>query len=152
MSLIINISFILLFIFSIPVNCQDSNNGLEWASSNYYEGCRSLMNALHQEWLKTDGELTFNIGRKLFWALLLDPNAFYVEFSYDTINYERFAQDLNKLVFWNPNDTTISHLKRLRLIAIDRLTEQTYSIDSNYIGLHEEMIEIIKQIKPTFID
>ena len=110
------------------------------------------MNALHQEWLKTDGELTFNIGRKLFWALLLDPNAFYVEFSYDTINYERFAQDLNKLVFWNPNDTTISHLKRLRLIAIDRLTEQTYSIDSNYIGLHEEMIEIIKQIKPTFID
>jgi len=139
-------------IFCSTASCQNSKDDSGWPVPIYDEGCRSLMKAMHQEWSKTDGELTIVFGKKLIWALLLNPNAFYMEFSPDTIDYKRFLNSLENTVFWNPNDTAISHLERLRLVAIDRLTEQTYSIDSSYIGLHEELINKIKQVEPSFVD
>jgi len=110
------------------------------------------MKALHQEWSRTDGELTFVVARKLLWGMLQDPNAFYSEFSTDTVNYERFAEDLDKLVFWNPNDTSTVHLERLRIVAIDRLVEQTYAIDSSYMQLHRKMLKNLRHAKPTHVE
>ncbi|MFH2047949.1 MAG: hypothetical protein ABIJ12_00750 [bacterium] len=145
-------SLILLVVFFLPVNCQDSQNDSGWHFPIYDEGCKSLMQAMRQEWSKTDGELTIVFGKKLIWALLLNPNAFYAEFSPDTANYNRFLRNVDNVVFWNPKDTTTSHLERLRLVTLDRLQEQTYSIDSNYVRLHEELIDRIKQVRPTFVD
>jgi len=110
------------------------------------------MKVVHQEWLQTDGELTIVFGKKLIWALLLEPNAFYQEMSQDTVSYKRFLESVENTVFRNFSDTTTSHLERLRLVAVDRLLDQTYSIDSNYIELHEDLIEKFKHIEPTFVD
>jgi len=143
---------LLLAMSSVPVNCQHSKDDSGLPVPIYDEGCKSLMKAMHQEWSKADGELGIVFGYKLFWALLLNPNAFYEELSADSISYERFLERVEYTVFWNPNDTTTSHLERLRLVAIDRLQDQTYSIDSNYIGLHKELIDLIERIEPTFVD
>ena len=149
---VVSFLILLLTIFSVSGNCQYSKDDSGLPVPIYDEGCRSLMSAMHQEWSMTDGELTIVFGKKLIWGLLLNPNAFYAEFSPDTVNYERFLRNVDNIVFWNPNDTVTSHLERLRLVAIDRLQEQTYSIDSNYIGLHEELIDKIEQVEPTFVD
>ncbi len=140
-------------IFSASAICQDSKDDGGWPLPIYDEGCRSLMKALHQEWLETDGELTFIVAKKMIWALLLNPNAFYREFASDTINYKRFSEDLDVLVFWNMNDTTtLPLLVNLRLVAIDRLIDQTYSIDEEYQQLHEEMIANIRKARITHLD
>ncbi|MDH4158272.1 MAG: hypothetical protein OEW00_13460 [candidate division Zixibacteria bacterium] len=133
-------------------DCQVSRDDSGWPVPVYDEGCRSLMKALHQEWSRADGEFAFDIARRMIWALLLDPNAFYTEFSPDTVYYERFAKDLASLVFWNPNDTTTADLENLRIVAIHRLVEQTYSIEDRHLRLHEEMIENLRKVKVTHID
>ncbi len=73
-------------------NCQNSKDDSGWPVPIYDEGCRSLMSAMHQEWSKADVELGIVICKKLIWALLLNPNAFYKEFSADSIYYERFLE------------------------------------------------------------
>jgi hypothetical protein len=134
------------------IKCNNSLDDSGWALPKYDEGCSCLMNLLHQEWSGTDGELTFIVARKMIWALLLNPNAFYKEFSPDTTNYQRFVKDIDKLVFWNPTDTATSYLENLRIISIERLTEQTYSINDEYLQLHQALIDNIKNLKVTHVD
>jgi hypothetical protein len=110
------------------------------------------MKALNQEWSKADGELAFVIARKMVWALLLNPDAFYEEFSPDTANYARFTEDLDDLVFWNPVDTTTGYLERLRIVTIERLSEQTYSISEKNRHLHENMIDKLRHVEVTHVD
>jgi len=132
--------------------CAGHKDDSGWPLPIFDQGCKALMNSLHQEWKRTDGELTFVVARKMIWAMLLDPNSFYAEFVPDTINYERFSGDIDNLVFWNPNDTTTAELERLRMVAIDRLVFQTYSIDSCYMPLHEEMITRLRELKVSHVD
>jgi len=150
-----SLSCSLLIVFAVlcvAARCQDSRDDSGWQLPKYDKGCESLMKVVHQEWLQTDGELTIVFGKKLIWALLLEPNAFYQEMSQDTVSYKRFLESVENTVFRNFSDTTTSHLERLRLVAVDRLLDQTYSIDSNYIELHEDLIEKFKHIEPTFVD
>jgi len=143
---------ILAVILCTSASCQVSRDDSGLPVPIYDKGCHSLMKALHQEWSRTDGERTFVIARRMIWALLLDPNAFYAEFTPDTARYEFFSKRLDKLVFWNPNDTTTADLENLRVVAIYRLDEQTYSIEDRYLRLHEEMIEKLRKVKVTYVD
>jgi hypothetical protein len=133
-------------------SCQDAEMDTAWSYPHYDEGCRSLMKGLHAEWIKADGEGAFEVGRLLFWALLLDPNAFYKELSPDTTYFQRFVDEVDVLVFRNFNDTTTAHLERLRIVAIDRLTEKTYGVSENYQPLHKELIETLRLVKVTYVD
>lgn len=145
----------LILIFAslcFSASCQNLESDKSWGLPILEEGNISLMTALHQEWSKTDGEITFIIARQLFWALLLNPNAFYKELSVDTVNYKRFIDDIDVLVFWNPNDTTTAQYERLRIVAIERLVDQTYSIDGNHRQLHEEMIQTLQKVKVSHVD
>lgn len=139
-------------IINISSNCASHKDDSGWPLPFFEKGCNILMNSLHQEWKRTDGELTFIVARKMIWAMLLDPNSFYAEFSPDTTNYERFSTRIDKLVFWNPNDTTTAQLERLRMVAIDRLMDQTYLIDDCYMRLHEEMIARLRDLKVSHVD
>ena len=131
--------------------CQHNTDDPEWSLPVYEEGCGALMKALHEEWVGADGALVINVVRKLFWALLLDPNAFYEEFSPDTVYYGRFSDKLEAKVFWNPNDTTTAHLERLRVVAIERLVDQTYTIETKHLHHHEEMIEALRRVKVSHV-
>ncbi|MEZ5357272.1 MAG: hypothetical protein R3F48_00485 [Candidatus Zixiibacteriota bacterium] len=142
----------LLAIFTIPINCQNSRDDSGLSVPIYDDGCKYLMKAMHQEWSKADGELDIVFCKKMIWAVLLDPNAFYREFSADSVQYERFLNCIMYNAFRNYNDTTTSQLEKLRLVAIGRLQEQTYSIDSNYIRFHEELIDKIRHVIPDFVD
>lgn len=136
----------------MPVSCQHSQDDSGLPVPIYDDGCRALMKAVHQEWSRSDGELSIVLCKKLIWVVLLNPNAFYREFSVDSVQYDRFLECVEYNLFRNYSDTATSHLERLRLVALDRLQEQTYSIDSNYLQLHEELIDKIKQVEPTFVD
>jgi len=138
--------------FSVTGNCQNPKSDSGWPLPIYEEGCKSLMNAMHKEWAKTDGALTIVFGKKLIWALLLNPNAFYEEFSSDTVNYKRFTKSMENTIFWNPNDTTIAHLERFKVVALERLIDQSYLIDSIHIDRHQELIERLRNVKVRFID
>ncbi len=130
---------------------QHNTDDPEWSLPVYEEGCGALMKALHEEWIAADGELTFDVARKLFWALLLDPDAYYAEFSSDTVYYHRFSRRMDALVFWNPNDTTTAYLERLRIVAIERLVDQAYTIETKHMHLHEEMIEALRRVKVSHV-
>jgi len=139
-------------IFCVSALCQDSKNICGWPLPIYDDGCRALMKAFHQEWLKADGELTLVFGEEMIWALLLNPNAFYKEFASDTVNYKRFFEDLDVLVFWNMNDSATVPLENLRTVAIDRLIDMGFSIDAEYLQLHEEMIANLRKLKVSYVD
>ena len=145
----------LVIVFAVhcmSANCQDSRDDSGIPLPIYDEGCNSLMKALHQEWVKSDGEKTFVVAGKLIWALLLNPNAFYAEFSPDSVHYRHFSDGLDALVFRNFNDTTTAHLERQRVVAIERLVDQTYSVEAKYLHLHEEMIAALTRVKVSHVD
>ena len=138
--------------FGTSVTCIAQDDEAEWSYPIYEKGARSLMNSLHEQWRLRDGAATFEIADILFWALLLDPNAFYVEFSRDSLGYQRFADRLDALVFTNLNDTTTGDLENLRKTSIWRLEEMTFDIELEYVTIHQEMIESLKRVKVSFID
>jgi len=143
---------VLVIVSCTSANCQESKDNSKWSYAVYEEGCRSLMNALHEEWIKADGANVFEVGELVFWALLLNPNAFYKEFASDTVNYKRFFEDLDVLVFWNMNDSATVPLENLRTVAIDRLIDMGFSIDAEYLQLHEEMIANLRKLKVSYVD
>jgi len=140
---------ILLFAAGIG---QGTEEVKECSMPDYERGCSFLMKGLHKQWIRRDGMLSFCAGEKMFWALMLDANAFYKEFSEDTANYTNFIDGLDKWTFWNFGDTTTAQLERLRIVSIERLMDLTYSVDSIYLPLHEDMIERLKQVKVGFVD
>lgn len=135
--------------FTFSASCQDLEK--ENTKPLLYQHCdqavSTLMKELHQMWIETDGEAVLVIGENVFWALLLDPAIFYNEFSDDTIHYQRFKDGLDYVAFTNWRDTTTDGLERLRIVAIDRLVDLTYLIDTNHLKIHEEMIERLRQVK-----
>ncbi len=151
----IRVAILVLSVFALlPMSgrSQDSRDDSGLPLPVYDDGCKFLMKAVHQEWSRADGELSIVLCKKLIWVILLNPNAFYTEFAADSVQYDRFLECVKYNLFRNYSDTTTSHLERLRLVALDRLQEQTYSIDSSYVRLHEELIDKIKHVKPTFVD
>lgn len=143
---------ILVGVFTSIASCQDTEDDAAWSLPKYNRGCNSLMSGLHEEWAKADGEKTFEVGIRMFWALLLDPNAFYTEFATDSTLYERFTSNIHTLVFWNANDTTTSQLERLRVVAIERLTEESYWIDSTNQKRHDDLIALLRKVVVTHVD
>lgn len=140
------------FIFSMSATCQNSKYDSGVPVPIYEEGCSSLMSAMHKQWQNADGELGIIFCKQLIWGLLLEPNAFYKEFTPDSESYNRFLDCVGFNLFRNYNDTTTEQYYRLKQVVIDRLTEKTYSIDSTYLKIHEELIEKIRKVKPTFVD
>ena len=150
-TLLIGFLVIVIAVLCVSANGQEWKDDPEWWSPAYEEGCSVLMKALHQELVKTDGIAIHYVEDKLFWALLLHPNAFYEELSPDSALYERFIDALH-FVFWNFNDTTTAHLERLRTVAMARLVDQAYSVETKYLHLHEEMIEALRRVKVGHVD
>ena len=136
---------------SVSAYGQEWKDDPEWWSAAYEDACSVLMRALHQEQDKKDGFAVHYVEDKLFWALLLHPNSFYEELSPDSVQYEEFIDDLH-FVFWNFNDTTTAHLERLRIVAMERLVDQTYLVETKYLHLHGEMIEALRRVKVGHVD
>ncbi|MEW6412637.1 MAG: hypothetical protein AB1483_09215 [Candidatus Zixiibacteriota bacterium] len=82
---------------------------------------------MHQEWLQTDGELTIVFGKKL--VLLLNPNAFYEEFSVDTIDYERFIEGLDNMA--EQRHPSAEEAGKLGLYKVDPRAEPSSTIEYN---------------------
>ena len=139
-------------LLSVTSYCQSSKEDSGIPLPYFRAGCSELMAGLHKEWSLSDGEAAFVVARKMMWAMLLDPNSFYQEFSPDTIYYNRFASNLYGLVFWNPVDSSTEHLENLRVVAIERLEEQSYAIDEKFLDVHQEMIETLRNLRVTHVD
>lgn len=147
--------FVVLLIIlsiSIPNTSRSQDEDDEWSYPHYESGVQSLMNGLHAEWRTRDGAKTFEIADKMFWALLLDPNEFYIEFTNDTSGYRHFKEGLDKFAFWNPNDSTTAHLIHLKQLAIWQLDFMTWDIKPDYLQFHKEMIEAVKRARVSYID
>ena len=144
---------VMLLTFGTSVTCiaQDEDD-TPWPYPFYDRGVQSLMKGLHEEWRQSDGETTFEIANKLIWALLLDPNELYAEFSSDTIGFRYFAERIDGLVFTNHNDTTTMDLENLKKVSIWRLENMTYDVEPKYLTIHQEMIESLKRVKVSFVD
>ena len=110
------------------------------------------MESLHQEWNRRDGWLGFEVARKMIWAMLLDPDAFYTEFVPDSSGFHHFKNDIDALVFWNPDDSTTSHLESLRLAAIERLQKASRWIDDQYLDENTQMLEVLERVRVRYID
>lgn len=139
-------------VFCFSANSQDLEKELLKAFPEYEKACNSYMKELHQLWIEADGFGTLILEQKLFWALLLEPEYFYDEFSDDTYSFNRFKDHLDGFVFTDFKDRTTVNMERLQLVAIDRLVDLTYSIDSSHIQIHKEMIERLRQVKVSFVD
>jgi len=113
-----NLVIVILSIGISNISMAQDEADTPWSYPHYESGVQSLKKGLHAEWRTSDGEKTFEIAHKMIWALLLDPNEFYTEFTSDTAGYRHFAKDLDALVFWNPNDSTTAHLINLKQLAI----------------------------------
>ena len=88
----------------------------------------------------------------MFWAALLDPNAFYVEFSTDSAGWEQFVGDLDKLVFWNPNDTVTASLIALKSVALDRLEACSLLVADRNKAMHEELVDRVRSAIVSHVD
>lgn len=134
------------------VDGQSVEDDTPWKLAHYDKGIKELNKQLHIEWKRADGELTFEIADKMFWAMLLEPDAFYTEMAPDTSSLAFFETDIDKLIFWNPNDTSTAELKRLKVVAVERLKSMTYSVSDANRQIHQSMIKAIESARVTAVD
>jgi len=144
-------SFLALTMFlSDTLSSTDLPHDSEFDSSQYDSNVRKLIAGLHEDWNNRDGYIFLVIGKRLFWCLMLDPDAFYSEFASDSIGYQEYLGELDKSVFWNVNDTSIVVQERRRVAAIDRLME--VYVDSSLVKLHSAMLKRLEEIVPSAAD
>lgn len=117
------------------------------------EAFAPALSTLHDAWTAKDGYAFLVIGRKLFWAMLLDANDFYAEFSSDSAGFHDYVEELPVTVFRNFNDTSFAHLERLRVVSIERMESmRRYQVAREYLSMHEAVLQKLRSLEVTAVD
>ena len=96
------------------------------------------------------GEEILGIVDKLFQLVIRHPNEVYCFFHGSPETFSLFLENLEQSCFTNQTDTSTIQLESQRLNALEALSKS--HIDSLYVAMHEQLIEYLGELRPTFID